>query len=119
MTWEYHQRTGTLLHDGVFQGSGYSGKDYGRNNPVMQDQRGYGPIPQGRYRIGPAYDDPHLGPCVMHLDPELGTETFGRDLFRIHGDNARHDASHGCVIIGPTLRRLVAGSGDHELLVTA
>lgn len=117
--WTYHQHTGTLLHNGAFEGTGYSGTGLGRNNPEAQHLASMGPIPQGAYTIGSAYDDPHLGPCVMHLDPEPGTDTFGRSLFRIHGDNMRHDASHGCIILGPSIRHLIAGSGDKELLVTA
>jgi hypothetical protein len=54
----------------------------------------------------------------MNLDPESGTEPFGRSLFRIHGDNASHDASHGCIILGPLVRRRIAESGDTELTVT-
>lgn len=117
--WEYHQSTGTLLHNGKFEGTGYSGTGIGRNRAEAEKMQGTGPTPKGPYTIGPAYDDPHLGPCVMNLDPEPNTDTFGRSLFRIHGDNARNDASHGCIILGPSLRHLIAESGDHELLVTA
>jgi hypothetical protein len=117
--WRYGQASRELLHDDRFEGSGYSGSGAGRDAPAMQEREGVGPIPQGRYRIGPAYDDPRLGPCVMHLDPLPGTNTFGRSLFRIHGDNARHDASHGCIILGPAIRRLIAADPDRALLVTA
>lgn len=115
--WTYDQSSGELRHDGAFEGTGYSGTGIGRNRPDAQRIPNTGPTPQGRFKIGPSYDDPHLGPCVMHLDPEPGTETFGRSLFRIHGDNARHDASHGCLILGPSIRKLIAASGDHELEV--
>lgn len=118
MAWGYSQHDGELTHDGAFEGTGYSGTGAGRNNGAMQNVANVGPIPVGRYAIGPHYDDPTLGPCVMHLDPELGTNTFGRSLFRIHGDNARHDASHGCLILGPLLRAAIANSGDTELVVT-
>ena len=115
--WTYRQEDGELLHDGKFVGTGYSGTRQGRNNPYMQQVEGVGPIPRGRYTIGAAYDDAHLGPCVMHLDAAPGTDTFGRSLFRIHGDNARHDASEGCVILGPSIRSEIADSGDHDLTV--
>lgn len=115
----YSQSTGELLHDEAFEGTGYSGTEAGRNNPTMQNVEGVGPTPQGVYTIGPAYDDPHLGPCVMHLDPVAGTNTFGRSLFRIHGDNARHDASHGCIILGPAIRHLIANGSDKVLTVIA
>lgn len=117
--WTYHQKSGELLHDGAFEGTGYSGRGGGRNNPQAQQIPTSGPIPQGKYHIGPSYDHPHLGPCVMNLDALPETDTFGRDLFRIHGDNARHDASEGCIILGPSIRRLIAASGDHELEVLA
>jgi hypothetical protein len=115
--WTYRQSDGELLHDGQFEGTGYSGTGDGRNNPAAQKLEGVGPIPCGRYRIGGAYDHPRLGPCVMNLDAEFGTDTFGRSLFRIHGDNARHDASHGCIILGPAIRHAIAGSFDRELTV--
>lgn len=117
--WTYAQSTGELLKDGEFQGTGYSGAGEGRNNPAMQAVPMVGPIPQGVYTIGPAYKDPHLGPVVMHLDPQPGTDDLGRSLFRIHGDNARHDASEGCVIIGPAIRAEIAASADRDLTVTA
>lgn len=117
--WTYSQHSGELTHNGAFEGTGYSGHGLGRNKTEAQAIPNIGPTPQGMYRIGPAYDHPHLGPCVMNLDAELGTNTFGRDLFRIHGDNARHDASEGCIIIGPAIRRHIAASGDHELEVIA
>jgi hypothetical protein len=120
MTWAYKQSNGLLTNDGVFEGTGYSGTGDGRNNPAMQNIPNVGPIPQGSYTIGPAYDDENgLGPCVMHLDPIQGTETFGRSLFRIHGNNVNNDASHGCVILGPAIRHLIAASDDRTLLVTA
>ena len=118
MTWQYKQSDGTLTCDGEFEGTGYSGTGVGRNNPSMQDVANVGPIPQGAYNIGAAYDDlGKLGPCVMALDPSEDTETFGRSLFRIHGDNANHDASHGCIILGPAIRRKIASSADRKLVV--
>lgn len=119
MTWFYSQSTGELLQDGAFKGTGYSGTGAGRNDPEMQNVPDVGPLPQGDYDIGPEYEDAHLGPCVMALTPREGTNTFGRSLFRIHGDNARNDASHGCVILGPSIRYEISDSGDTELTVTA
>lgn len=113
----YSQSSGELLHDGAFEGTGYSGTEAGRNNHAMEAVAQVGPTPIGLYTIGPAYDDPHLGPCVMHLDPVPGTNTYGRSLFRIHGDNARHDASHGCIILGPAIRHLIAAGKDRQLTV--
>ena len=115
--WQYQQSTGELKCGNAHAGVGYSGTGAGRNNPNLQDMQGVGPIPCGDYTIGKAYDDPHLGPCVMHLDPAPETVTFGRSLFRIHGNNVQNDASHGCIILGPNIRRLVAGSSDKNLTV--
>lgn len=117
--WTYAQRTGELLHDGAFEGSGYSGRAGGRNNPDAQAIRDTGPVPEGFYSIGEAFDHPRLGPCVMPLYPEPGTNTFGRSAFYIHGDNARHDASHGCIILGPAIRQRVAADSDCKLTVIA
>ncbi len=54
----------------------------------------------------------------MNVDPKPGTNTFKRTDFRIHGDNVNHDASRGCIILGPAIRRHIAASGDHDLTVT-
>ena len=116
--WTYNQKDGEIARDGQFEGTGYSGAGDGRNNPALESVPNMGPIPRGLYRIGPARTSTTLGPVVMNLDPAPGTETFGRDLFRIHGDNARHDASHGCIILGPSIRREIAASGDADLTVT-
>ena len=112
----YSQATGELLHDGAFEGTGYSGHGQGRNNPQAEDLASIGPIPRGLYHIGRAYDDPHLGPCVMQLDP-IGHNARGRSAFRIHGDSKNHDASQGCVILGPSIRHEIAASLDRELTV--
>ena len=114
--WVYRQSDGELLHNEAFEGTGYSGTGDGRNNPVMEDEENVGPIPCGRYRIGELHDHPHLGPAVMNLDP-VGHDAHGRSDFRIHGDNARHDASHGCIILGPAIRRLIGESDDKDLIV--
>lgn len=115
--YSYSQRAGVLTWNGVFFGSGYSGFGEGRNNPAMQAVRNVGPIPQGRYSIGPEFDAPVQGPCVMRLSP-VGHNALGRDGFLIHGDNATHDASTGCVIMPPEVRHAIANNGDHDLEVT-
>lgn len=117
MTWTYRQTNGEIDHEGTFQGTGYSGYKEGRNNPAMESVVGIGPVPKGQYRIGPAYSHPRLGPCVMNLIP-VGHDAHGRSAFRIHGNNKTDDASHGCIILGPAIRRSIANSGDDVLLVT-
>ena len=121
LEWEYSQSTGQLSHNGVPVGpAGYSGNGAGLNNPAMQGTPDVGPIPQGTYTIGPQYNNPHTGPGTMNLDPAPGTNTLGRTLLRMHGDNpfGNHSASHGCVIENRTNRNLVAHSGDNTLVVT-
>lgn len=120
--WTYVQKTGQLVDPaGRLAGTGYSGHGPGLNNPGAQELRGLGPIPVGRYAIGEPYAHPMLGPVVMKLDAQSGTECFGRSLFRIHGDNPRmnHTASDGCVILSRSLRDLITASGVHELVVVA
>lgn len=123
MAWSYKIASGQMLgaHGQCF--AGYSGAGHslaeGRNNPQMQTAVAKGPIPAGRYRIGVPHDNRHTGPLTMDLTPMAGTDTHGRSLFRIHGNNAANDASHGCVILPPDARRAIWASGDHELVVEA
>lgn len=117
MTWTYSQSSGELSQDGVFAGTGYSGAGIGRNNPAAQATPNTGPVPQGKYTIGAPYTSPQTGPITMMLTPEPETNVFGRFAFRIHGDNASHTASHGCIILGPAIRKEIAASGDTQLEV--
>lgn len=120
MSWKYAISTGTLTDPtGAFAGTGYSGKaGVWRNNLSAEADVAEGPIPQGAWHIGPAHTSPHTGPMTMDLDPLAGTNTYGRSLFRIHGDNINHDASHGCIILGPAIRRQIEDSEDRTLEVT-
>ncbi len=118
MAWIYSQTTGQLTRGGELIATGYSGFGSGRNNPAEQAVRNVGPIPQGRYRIGAEFDAAVQGPCTMRLTPE-GHDALGRDGFLIHGDNAAHDASTGCIILPFESRREIAGSADRELEVVA
>lgn len=121
MTWSYSQSTGELRFQGRVVARGYAGagktKAAGRNNPAMEAVVAKGPIPRGLWRIGPAYRNPNLGPICMNLDP-VGHDAHGRTLFRIHGNNSADDASHGCIILGPTIRTMIAQSADKMLEVT-
>jgi hypothetical protein len=121
--WEYRQSTGELTSPaGVIIGLGYSGRDAGLNDPRAQNIHDVGPIPQGEWQFGRFFDDHGgKGPLVAHLTPEEGTETFGRSGFMIHGDNhaMNHTASHGCIILGRTLREALVGSSDRALRVVA
>jgi RHS repeat-associated protein len=135
LCWIYSQSTGRLTHvddkgnidytANATADSGYSGYGSGLNNPAMQSVQAKkhgdsaGPIPQGLYIIGKPYDSPTTGPMTMTLTPQAGTNTFNRDLFRMHGDNAAHNhtASTGCIVEGPNVRQRVADSKDSCLKV--
>lgn len=98
-------------------GSGYSGTGAGRNIPAQQNVPNIGPIPQGTYDIGPGHNSSTTGPNTMNLIPQTGTNTFGRDLFRIHGNNADNNASTGCPIASPDIRNQINNSLDRVLRV--
>lgn len=121
--WTYEQSTGKLYKDGVLRGFGYSGRKEGLNNPEMQAEKGIGPIPQGKWRIGRFFNDPGgKGPIVAHLAPQ-GFDPLGRSGFMIHGDNLLGDnsASEGCIILPRVLRQMLrdAQSDDCTLEVIA
>lgn len=118
--WTYHVALGDLYDvHGERIATGYSGFGIGKNSLDYEAVHDVGPIPRGWYRIGPAYDSPHCGPVTMNLNPLDSTNTFGRDSFRIHGDNATHDASHGCVILDRPVREALAASVDRSFQVVA
>lgn len=125
LDWEYSQSKGSVTHVDnktgarTPAGSGYSGTGPGLNNPSQQSTPDVGPIPQGSYTIGPQTNSPNTGPGVLPLTPDPGTNTFGRNAFQIHGDNAQgnQSASEGCIVTGPGVRNKIAGSGDNTLVV--
>jgi len=120
MTWSWRQAAGRLERDGKTVAMGYSGHGEGLNNPEMEAAAGVGPIPRGRWRIGPAERHPRLGPVAMPLTPD-GHDAHGRTAFFIHGDNSRGDqsASHGCIILPRSVRQEIAAGDDRELEVLA
>lgn len=117
MTYRYEQATGKLFSSGgSFLGQGYSGFGPGRNNPTEEAVPDIGPIPKGLYSIGSAHTQPILGPIVMNLLP-VGHNALGRTLFRIHGDNATGDASHGCIVLARHIREAISSGTDKEIQV--
>ena len=123
-TFRYAQRTGQIdfispSGETYFVGDGYAGVGEGLNNPSMQQKGFVGPIPQGNWTIGQPYRHPTLGRMTMNLLPAGGTTTFGRDLFRIHGDNskANFSASQGCIVTGAGVRSAIGNSGATSLTV--
>jgi hypothetical protein len=117
MPWEYSQSTGRLAHNGHSVASGYSGTGAGRNNANADNYANIGPIPRGEYDVGAMHNTATHGPHVMALIPHQGNDMHGRSGFLIHGDNSRHDASTGCIILGPTIRNRINSSGDRRLTV--
>lgn len=116
----HHATAGSIYHHRVALAVGYSGAGpRGVNNPDMVREVAVGPIPRGKWYIGRAQSHPRLGPVAIDLRPDLGTDTFGRSGFFIHGDNARGNktASKGCIILPRWLREFIAGSGQLTLYV--
>lgn len=118
MPWQYHQSSGQLTFNGLPVGTGYSGMAAGRNNPAMEHVGHVGPIPRGRYRIGPQTTHPSKGRLTMPLSP-MGHSALGRTHFLIHGDSTRHpgQASEGCIVLDRTTRHTIATSADTVLEV--
>ena len=117
MAWIYEQSTGRLYHNGSLKGSGYSGKMTNKNNPDRQQVKSLGPLPRGTYRIGSTTRS--LGPLTIELHQTSG-ETFGRKLFRIHGERTSGPsgwASEGCIIMPRSTRLEVKDSIDRVLEV--
>jgi hypothetical protein len=121
--WWYNQRTGDLDYvDGseVVRrlGRGYSGLGAGLNNPDMQHVRDTGPIPRGLYTIGGQQDIGRLH-GAMRLEPDPANNMYGRWGFLIHGDDGSgaQDASRGCIVLPPGVRRRIAASRDRRLRV--
>lgn len=119
--WRYSQSQGLLYYNDRFVAKGYSGRNTkqfkGRNNPTLENVPQIGPIPKGTYTIGLARLSQRLGPCVLDLEPTPLTNTFGRSLFRIHGNNSIDDASHGCIILQRAIRIQMDNSKDKVLEV--
>lgn len=140
MSWLYHQASGVLMDPtGLIVGIGYSGAaGTGKNIPSMQEIHNVGPIPRGLWSIsGPECTvdlsvsspcpDCHgtgwhtHGPFVLRLEPQAGTETFGREGFLLHGDSLSHPgaASEGCIVMSRDVREKVAASSCRTLEVVA
>ena len=97
--------------------SAQGGNPSGLNNPFAQNEPNVGPIPEGRYSIGPAFTHPRTGRLTMRLTPQPGTHMFGRDGFLIHGGNFETLASSkGCIVVQPSGRRELSDLGPGQPL---
>jgi hypothetical protein len=109
----YEQATGRLLikQDATYDtlAVGYSGSlsQHGKNDPSKQCEKGIGPIPRGRYTIGPPGPGP--SPYSLRLTPDPSNDMCGRSGFLIHGDSISHpgDASDGCIIFSRAERQAI------------
>jgi len=126
LDWIYVQRTGEIFqvdYKGIkipgTGGFGYSGALGHVNNPESQNIAFKGPLPQGTYLIGQAFDSQLRGPKAIPLTPSSDTNTYGRNAFLIHGDNSKgnQSASEGCIIQGRAIRDQIINSNDKILRV--
>jgi len=118
MCWLYEQVSGRMVsQDGEIIASGYSGAGNGRNNPTEENIQEVGPIPEGFYDMLEPIDSGKLGPYAIPLIPDAENNMLGRSNFYIHGDNATHTASEGCIILARFARERLWQSGDHRLQV--
>lgn len=118
----FDRKKGTLstTAGAVISRTTWAGFGAAANDPARERDQMVGPLPAGIYKMGKPYQHPKLGRFVMNLDPLPGTNTFGRSLFRFHGDNttpAPRDASHGCVIDSYAVRERADREADRLLKV--
>lgn len=121
MAWRLHIRSGEFRDAaGNLLAVAHSGHGDAMNDPARVRERNKGPIPPGRYVIGPAFTHPRCGPVSMRLVPMEGTDTFGRSGFLLHGPNRTADPtddSEGCPVLLRNEREQVARSDDRDLVV--
>lgn len=113
----YDSTNGHMLMDGYYIWTGYSGHGRGRNDPDFETIHDVGPIPRGEYVFGKPIDHPALGPYAIPIHPQPTTNTFGRSGFYLHGDDAEHDASLGCIVKSPKSMRMKIVEGDELTVV--
>ncbi|MGB9097412.1 tlde1 domain-containing protein [Erwinia sp.] len=119
MTWVYDVNKKSFTLDGVYKfDSNYAGAEGYKDDVKFECEKGKGPLPRGRYKIGnPIQRHPTAGAYVLRLTPYKSNEMCGRAGFLIHGDNTEGTASTGCIVLIRNHRRTIAISGDKELLV--
>jgi hypothetical protein len=109
-----------LLDNDVYSGAWPNGF----NDPTMQNDPDFGPLPEGFYTIlGPPFDDAEHGPYILKLEPDKTNVMYGRSGFLMHGKPEPprdiRTGSKGCLCAGPDTRRRVYQSGDIRLQVIA
>lgn len=115
--WTYAQATGDLFFNSDYVETGYSGANpSGKNDPSKECQRNVGPIPRGRYSIGPEVNSP--SPVALPLKADNQSYCSPpRSGFLIHGDNSSGTASTGCIIMSRRTRERIRDSGDARIRV--
>jgi len=119
----YEQASGRMLvrESGTYDtiGVGYSGSASrgGKNDPSKQCVKETGPLPRGRYTIGPPIVGP--SPYSLRLTPDPANDMCGRSGFLIHGDSISHpgNASDGCIILTRPEREAIVKTGLTLLIV--
>ncbi len=127
--WQYQQSTGITdlkVGDLTIQPvkGGYSGHGQGLNDPESEsvgesdDKANAGPLPKGKYTIGPWYNGSKGNP-MARLAPGPDTEMFGRYAIEWHADNRsmHFSASTGYIASPQDARQAIAGSHVTDLEV--
>ena len=107
MGWSYSISMGILTLNGTPVATCYTGCGTGKDNPGCCSasmgslgKGNFGPLPTGKYTIGPAYEDPQRGRYTMRLQPDPANDMHGRIGFMIHADSIASpgSASEGCIV---------------------
>lgn len=117
--WQHGRLVARRLYSGADDGDGIVEDGEGMNDPAKVRERSVGPLPHGHYVIGPPFTHVTIGQLVMRLLPKVGTETYGRDGFLIHGGAPGGGASKGCIVAPYGVRAIIAASTDRDLVVVA
>lgn len=115
----YEQKTGRFYDPtGKLLATGYSGRGAAKNDPSREKERGIGPIPRGKWRIGLPYNSQKVGPFALPLTP-VDHKAHGRTAFLIHGDSIKNPgtASSGCIILPRAVRNTIHASKVKDLIV--
>jgi len=93
---------------------GYSGRkinDDGynyQNRPEQTQAKNLGAIPTGTYYITGVNSS--IGPNTIILTKDSENDMYGRDGFRIHGNNSDGNASRGCIILPASERQMIVNA---------
>jgi len=120
---EYVQSSGQMIDEDekgnrTVLGTGYAGAPEALNDPEKQDKKHQGPLPRGKYAIGPQQDNGDLRQS-LRLTPDPANEMYNRSGFLIHGphDDDKRDSSTGCPVFSKDIRDKIANSGRKVLRV--